>query len=499
MHIEVVYVPAEADALWLRERLEGVRAPRVVLVLPEHAAGALASPLVWKRLAHRAHQLGLLLAVVAPNREWRWVLQQAGVPILGRVEHAWQRPWRVPRRRVRFRRRRGRAALREWRETLVRGHALTRTWERWLALGLVALVMGVVLALTLPRARVRLPVRAQVRTWQTRVLLAPEFERALFTLPGLPVRPLQVDVEAWRLEPATGRARVPVTAASVPLLWTNLTDRPITLPEGLRVEDLEGAMAFVLVEEGHLPPGPGTTVVLWAQAVRPGEEGNLPAHRLQRLPPAWSWRVTVTNPEPAQGGQDREVITWRPADVERGRRFLEQAMLRHARRALERLSPAQGLVLPETLQLETVLEERITPPEGTPAGWVLVYQRRRYQVWAIPQEPLRQLVAQGIQARTPAGATWWPDSLRIRVVLEEPGGSPPFRARLTARWWELPDLPPDALARGMAARPVAWVLQAWAPWTAPRTPQVDLWPERWPWMPLAFRIRVDVQPWVAGE
>ncbi len=501
MRIAVIRVPSDADGPWVWDRLQWAQSPRVLLVLSREGPARMQGPAPWVQAARRARRLGLQLAVVTRNpRMARWV-EEAGLPVFPSVDVAYRRAWRPPRRR-RWRRRvpRGRTAL----EQTARFLGLSRRREgtqgsfreRVMSGTLVLLALGLLAGFLGPRARVVLPVAARQKTREVSVLLSPDFRGVVPSVRGLPLETMVVEVEGWRVVRATGVTQVPTDTARVALLWTSLTNRAVVLPAGLRVRDVQGQMDFVLEEGGTLPPGPGTTLLLKARAVRPGAEGNLPPHRLRLVDPPWDQWVAVTNPAPATGGASLTLTAVARADRDRALEALEGWLEAKAAALAPLVVPTGAVVVPGSLRATGVLEVRVEPPVDTPAVSAVLYARQRFRIWVVPKEALEALVARLMVEATEPGWRLWPGTLRFDLRVAAKGKKePPYTGTLTVQWWEVPQLDARQVAWALAVRPVAWVQRGFAawPWLA-KAPQVELTPAGWPWMPAGFRTQVVVRP-----
>ncbi len=219
----------------------------------------------------------------------------------------------------------------------------------------------------------------------------------------------------------------------------------------------------------------------------------MPAHRLQVVPPPWDLWVTVTNPGPAQGGEEVPLPTPTEADKKQALRRLQERVEREARDRARRQVP-EGMVLlpaaPTPLgEAETVLE----PRPGTPARVGTVRLRQVYRVWWVPRSALDDLAQALVRARLPEAARVWPGTLQSHLEAVRLHEGPPFRAVLVLSWVEAPRLDPWRLAWQAAGRPITRLERTWsrASWSA-GPPQVSTWPQGWPWLPAGFRIQVEL-------
>lgn len=497
MRIALLHLPPDADVPWLRDRITWAQAPWVLLVLPREGVPRLEGVVPWVLVARHARRQGKMLAVVTRSRHLVRVLEDAGIPVFGTVAAAHQRPWRIRhgKRRLfrRFRRvRRGvrssfRGVLPSWRARRIESPA-----ARWAAVLLGLIALALLAAFFLPSARVQVPVRVQTRRHEVEVILSPDLQGPHPGLPGLPLVPGEVTVETWRVIRATGSTVIPTQAAETRLLWTNLTHEAVHLPKGLVVQDVEGQMDFYLVEEGRLPPQSGATVWLRARAVQPGPRGNVPAHRLRMLFPPWEFRVVVTNPEAAQGGEERSLPTLSKKDLPL-RRVLKR-MEGQARRLAQVTAPPGMLPLPVAVDLLDLSEARLLPEPGWPVQSGLLYVQARYRVWWVPRSALDALARSLLPAWVTPGREVWPGSLEVELLPPKPGQGPPFQALVRMTWQEREGLDPWRLAWEAAGRPRTWVTRAWAaaPWSA-GSPRVETRPLGLPWLPAGFRVEVVLE------
>ncbi len=498
MRMAIIRVPQDADVPWLWDRLAWAQSPRVLLVLPRQGVPRLVGPLPWVQIAHRARSLGTQVGVVTRQPLLaRWI-SDAGVPVFPSVDAAQTRPWRGPRRRrLRKRLPRGREALVQRKDQLglgVPAKRESRPWQRGISLLLTSAALFLLAGFFLPQARVEVPLAGQVQERSVRVLLSPDFYGPVPSVRGLPLVPMAVEVEGWRVVSASGTVDVPTHPAQVSLLWTSLTNQEVTLPAGLRVRDVEGQMDFVLLKEGVLPPGPGMALLLPAQAVRPGKEGNLPPHRLRLVEPPWDSWVMVTNPAAASGGDSKTFPALTQEDRDQALAFLEQTLIRKAQALAPLQLPPGAVMVPNSLRPSGLLEAHMQPPVGTPASSGVLYVRQRFRAWVVPSEAIASLVRVLLEEFREPGRRVWPGSLDTHLTVE-PAEGPPYVGTLTLRWLEVPNVEPRRIAWALSARPVAWLQRQDSGWLGlAGSPEVSLEPQGWPWLPAGFRIQVILRP-----
>ena len=125
---------------------------------------------------------------------------------------------------------------------------------------------------------------------------------------AVPYQLVTVAVEGRASLPSSGSVRLPSQPAAGAVVFTNLTDQPVKVPQGTGVRATAASIAglrFVTTRPGELPAGPGSTLQLPVQCVTPGPQGNLPAGVLGAIEGLLGTQLSVANPEPTVGGSER--------------------------------------------------------------------------------------------------------------------------------------------------------------------------------------------------
>lgn len=103
--------------------------------------------------------------------------------------------------------------------------------------------------------------------------------------------------------PATGTSLVPQDHAGVGLVFSNRTNRAITVPKGTIIHGTTG-MQFTLASDVALQARIGATGEAIALAQRPGTAGNVPRNTTTRIDGPLNNDVAVTNPNPGERGSE---------------------------------------------------------------------------------------------------------------------------------------------------------------------------------------------------
>ncbi|MCZ7551049.1 MAG: baseplate J/gp47 family protein [Anaerolineales bacterium] len=334
---------------------------------------------------------------------------------------------------------------------------------------------------------------------------------------ALPSEVITVEVEGRASRPVSGQIRLPDQPARGAVLFTNLTDQSIEISAGTVVQPVNssagefsaipasGSLRYATQKTVILPAGPGQTIEVSVQCLTPGKKGNQPANTLEAIEGFLGTQVSVTNPQPIDGGADR----LEPAPNERDRLELARELNDSLRlTALEEmqngLAPGD-LLIPSSLVEGATLEKTFQPEDNQPADQLSLNWRLSYQARVVRFEEQLALAQAVFDANLPQGYTPMPDTLTVETVaepqqLDEQSTSWKLHAvrRLTAQI-------SDSLARqtvlGLPVQEAAQRMQSAL--QLEQTPQIHLIPDWWPRLPvLPFRIQIiqrSLYDLVSGE
>jgi hypothetical protein len=541
MKTHIIQLEQYDDIVSARDKMSWAKGERILLVWPERGR-VLYRRLDLVLLERQSSAQGAQLALVSQDPDVRYYAPRLGIPVFKSLRKAQRAVWRLPRR---FRsavkpsdnlrltaERRGptdqkvedqppedqpadnlpaEAVLAEG-QTALKQHALPERPERevkeltpatrlaFFALGVLALLA--IATILLPRAKVSLMPRTLVQEVMLDVQAGPEITQ--IDLAGaVPARWVEVTVEGLDMAPTHGTVLVPDRPAQGEVLFTNLTDQPVSIPEGTVVlSPGEGGQRFAVTRRSELPAGPGETVLLPVRALRPGSQGNLPAGSLVAIEGMLGTQVGATNPRATDLGSDRQ----EPSASANDRRLLAErlhsALEVTAQQELQdRLEPGDLLLLP-TLELAETLEERFQPGEGQPADQLTLKLRLKYRAQVVLAEDTEKLAGAVFDANLPRGFAPVEGSLKVENLgALEPETQRP-RSEVAAPRWRI-QASRRLLARATASQAVQLVMGA-SPGKARQRlqqelaleepPQIELIPSWWPRLPiLPFRVTVQVQ------
>jgi hypothetical protein len=494
------------DIISARDKMGWAKTGRILVVWPERGR-MLHRPLDLVLLQRHSESLGAQLALVTRDPDVRHHAPRLGIPVFKDLRKAQSAPWRVPRR---FRKALGeypRSLLDESKLQAEPEVAVERTLPQrpqiaglglnplarlaFFALGVLALLA--IAATLLPSAQVALaPVR---RTQEITIGVQAHAGDTEVNLSGeVPARQVSVVVEGRDRLPVSGSIQLPDRPAIGYILFTNLGDGPVSVPEGTVVRGLGlDAVRFAVTQTGSLPPGLGESLSLPVRCLTPGTEGNLPTGSLVAIEGPLGTGLSVTNPQPTRHGADRQ----EPTPTESDRRQLSTRLRGSLETtALEELGESLqdgDLLVPASLSLVKILEENYQPAQKQPADHLQLSLRLEYQALVISGEDLRALTLAVLNANLPKGFDPLDGSLEIEHL-----GAPVLGSDSVARWKmgarrqlqaRVSEPQIVRMALGLDPQQASQRLEATLPLET--SPEIELVPSWWPRLPiLPFRIVV---------
>jgi hypothetical protein len=252
-------------------------------------------------------------------------------------------------------------------------------------------------------------------------------------------------------------------------------------------------LRFITTRAGQVPAGAGQTLQLPVQCTTPGPSGNLPAGSLSAIEGLLGTQLSVANPDPIGGGDERQLPI--PTQADR-RKLAERLRLALEKTALQeiqgQLSPGD-LLIPGSLKLTKILDETYQPAEILPDDQLTLSQRLEYQARYVDAATLRSLAQTVFDANQPAGYSVLAGSLQLEILTRpEADKAGLVRWRLHAtRQVQARIQEAEAVQLSLGLEPVQAIsrLQQRLPLEQP--PRIELQPVWWPRLPfLPFRISV---------
>lgn len=491
MKTQIITLESHDDLISVRDRMSWAKTPRILLVWPKYEKVTLRQ-VDLKVLQRHAASLGAQLGLVSRARRVRADAAALHIPVFTSTGQAQRVTWPKPRRR-RLARRAPRRDLREQREQFLVGEAAWRAHPvvRVLAFLVGVLAVLVLVALFIPRARITLRPISETQSLVLPVTASPSV-KSVFITGIIPAHERRLIVEGTRTVAVTGSAVIPQSKARGVVELRNLTQQAVAVPAGTVLVSAEG-IRFVTTRAGEVDAGVGEVVELPIEAVEGGSAGNLEAETIHAIEGRLGLSLSVSNPEPTIGGRELPSVQATDADRERVKTLLLRTLEQEARQEFESQLSAGDLLFDRTLSIAQTLAEEYDPPPGAAGTRLTLTLQVEYSILYADASDLAELASLALNASLPSAYFAAPDPVSVTPV-----SSPSLNRDGSAKWTMRAE---RRIVRHIDPVRVTQMVQGFGAWnvqskleeTLPLagTPEVELYPSWWPWMPIVpFRISV---------
>ncbi len=356
-----------------------------------------------------AATLGSELALATSEEEVVFNAGLVGIPVFTDARHAQERVWGEKlQKSIEHKPRTHLPGLDSLRKT-IRKETQGRSENpivRILCLGVSLLALVILTIYLLPGARVTLLSREEVQSIKLSLIADPSATTMNISSGSLPTYDQEVTVEGADVIKATGTMTIPDERATGMLKLTNNSKEEITLPARIVVTTIgSDKVRFKISLPNDIVLKPSMTVLLEAQAIKPGTSGNLPADSLVAIEGEHGIELAVTNPEATGGGLDASVPTPTVKDLQTLREHLMARLLQEAQTKLQSRLPANDILIPPTVSIIEAVEETYEPAFGEPAEQVELLLRLKIKALVVSGEMVRDMAMLILDAGIPIGYT----------------------------------------------------------------------------------------------
>lgn len=514
MKTTIIQLEKHDDIVSARDKMGWAKGGRILLVWPERSA-TLNRRLDLVLLQRHSAALGAPLAIVSQDSEVRYYALRLGVPVFKSLKKAQKAHWRAPHRFRKSAPPARQPALLSIKAPPPEASIQRRLPQRpdikepalspaarlvYFGLGVLALLA--IAAVLVPKATLRLTPQTRTQDEELEMWSAPNLQTSDLT-GAVPSHWVTVSVEGRDSLPASSSIPIAEQTAGGEVVFTNLVDEPVEVPDGTIVQTRGGnPVSFSVRSAGEIPTGPGTQLTLPVQALDPGERGNQPAGSLVAIEGLLGTQVGVSNPQPTSGGASRLVPA--PSDEDRrqlrDRLFasLQSSALGEVQRQLE----PGDLVIPSSLQLLETIQADYQPEVGLPADRLVLSLRVQYQALVVSANDLEAIARAVLDANLPDSFTTVDGSLRVATVIQpapsevaETSG-PVYRWKVHAYRTMIAQVPaPQAVRLVLGRTRENAILRLQDVLALDGPAQITMQPEWWPRLPvLPFRVNVVTAP-----
>lgn len=498
MKTQILRLDTHDNATSICDKLSWAKAPRILLAFPRRRPPVL-DRLDLTLIQRSAARAGGQLAISTLSADIIENAKIIGLPVFPSIPVAQRLSWRSGSRRraVKPGRRGDPADL-----TLLRSQLIPKApvlipfvlRVSLFILGLAAILA--LIALFLPSATVVIPLQRETQTLSQTVYPGVGIPGVL---PGgqLPAVVIQTTVEGHLEAAATGEVTVPDKPAEALLTLTNQTDQLVVIPAGtVFLTATDPKQRYLTLAQVVVPAGMGQAIETRVQAEVPGSAGNVPAGAIQAVAGMVGLQISVTNPAPAEGGSDRVGKAASETDYSQLYDTLITSLTETALTSLQAQYGHDLLIIPESMAVESILEDTRQPAVNIPSDRVRLALKAAFKVMAVSREDLAAAATAGLDANLAEGMQADPASLIIEestawVII--PGQR--LTLDLLATRSTSPKVNAAQLFGDIQGKPAAVARQiVQSKWGLDQLPRISIAPGWWPRLPyLPFRIKVVVQ------
>jgi hypothetical protein len=496
MKTQIITLESHDDLISVRDRMSWAKTPRILLIWPKYEKVTLRQ-VDLKVLQRHALSLGAQLGLVTRARRVRQDAEALKIPVFESTGQAQRVAWPKPRRR-KWSHRPPRKDLRAQRDQLSAGEG---AWRAHPAVRVGALSLGVfsvlaLVALFIPRAQVQLQPQSKVQSIVLPVNASPSVN-SVFITGSIPAREKRVIVNGTHAVTVTGEGVIPQSKAKGVVVFRNLTQQLVTVPAGtiVRTADADG-VRFVTTSDGEVHAGIGKTLEVPIEAVEGGLSGNVDADTIAVVEGRLGLSLSVTNPEPLEGGREIPSVQASDEDRVRVKDELMENLEEEARAQLAREMKAGDILFEDTFAVSQTLSEVYAPPPGAAGTKLTLTMQVEFSALYAAASDLTELAALALNASLPSSFSATSEALTVEPVTKpvvSDSGSTRWTVRAERRIvQQINSVQVTQMIEGVRADSAQDLLKQNLPLEGP--PEIRLSPSWWPWVPIVpFRISVVVQ------
>jgi hypothetical protein len=498
MKTNIIYIQSYDTLESTLEKIAWTQSERTLLVLPGRPS-ILRSQLEQQQILRKSERLGTALAIVTNDRDIIYYANRLGIPVFRSIRRANNLNWshthpKSPHTQNLVITNKRKELKYRLRSSIKKPSPLSPTIQIiFFSLGVFALLaIAIVL---LPGARVKIYPQLKTQELQIHVKAHPDLNTVSLS-GGLPVSITQITVEGRQSIPTSGSISIPQSVATGEVTFTNLTDKPVTIPTGTGIHSsLDPTIKFITLEDVLLPSLTGAGSTVSVQAVSPGEKSNLPAGSLTVIESFLGLDVSVTNEAPTTGGSTDQSTAPAKQDYETLRDTLLAALAESALEEVSNTGFQNNIIVSPEASLTSILEETFLPATTEPAAELSLTLRAEFEFWVVSTADLTNLANAVLDTELPASYIPVAGSLDLENVSE-----PSFDKNGYVTWelsakrdlqTSISSQKTASMVVGLSPKQARTRLMEVIPFSAP--PDISIFPSWWPRMPiLSFRINISI-------
>lgn len=406
MKTQIIQLEAHDDTVSVRDKMDWSQTPRILLVWPERGK-VLRNRLDLILLERYCSSHGSQIALLTHDAEVIFQAGEAGIPVFQSRKTAQLQPWRKSYRE--FKRREIEDKVVEVRERDLfpkNDKPVHKEFQLWTR---ISIFIGGVLAvlaiagMLLPSATIT--INKEINQQSLIVPIRAIVGEDNIQISGqIPAREIAIAVEDQLSTPASGTTTIASEYALGEIVFTNLGEEAITIPENTILSTNSGnSVHFLTVEPGIVPAGRGESITIQITANNPGISGNVLAEQITTISTSLKAEVAVSNPMPTSGGTDVTISAPNISDQRRLSRNLSFRLKDLAAQEISELLTQEDILLTPDLENFETIEEEFTPEEGSPGVDLHLKKKGQFIVLYTSGDDLLSLATDLVKAQYQVG------------------------------------------------------------------------------------------------
>lgn len=481
----------------IKEKINNSPTQRVLLVWPDFDQLYLKT-IDYLIILRHAYMLDVQIAFVLDDPGAVLTLKEYGISTFRNIPEAQKKPWRKPKLIQYIIKNKNEDRYEEIKKYLEENRKQNRRFHpffQWLFFLIGIFAFLALILFIIPSTTVKLSPIIEERSI-TIPVSADSSVRQVNLAGYVPGKVERIDVESIKEGTSSGSTRIPVKFATGEVIFRNLSDKSITIPEGTIVRtEGEPIVRFETTKLVILPKEFGSEILVPVQSLIGGAIGNVSAYKISVVEGDFGANLDVSNPEMISGGVDLKTFS----PTERDYQYLKNELLKElSDLAYEKFLDEYGekfFIQNNIIELEEIMLEERIPEIGEPGERFTLRIRARYSTWILDKNDLISLSNLVLDTKTSetfqpiVGSTeFFIDDTSFEITDNE------LNFNLTAEQQVYPLIDEQRIKQlilGKRSQDAIKILENEIKLES--IPQVSIFPAFWDFMPLlSFRINMEL-------
>jgi hypothetical protein len=399
---QIIQLEAHDDTISVKDKIDWSQTPRVLLIWPERGK-VLSNRLDLIILERYCTSHGCQLALLTKDYDVQFQAREAGIPIFLSRKQAQLQSWRTPQtenRQINLKDIAGEPRGMFSAERIERPSRLRiPIWGRIIIFSIGVLAVLAIAGLLLPSAVIKIDDEGDPQQLTIPIKADPDATEVHLT--GIiPAREKTLIISGQKSSSTTGSISIPDEYSSGEVIFTNLTESSIQIPQGsILSTSSEVPILFETTQPGKTPQGSGGQVSVSIKALDAGSSGNVEAGQISSINQEFGADLLVTNPEPTSGGTDLEIASPSITDKTILSSQLTSELQEQALRQFKEESSETDVLFESSLFINEIITEEIKPEIGSAGDTLRISTTIQFGILYAAGDDLSKLAKETVQAQ----------------------------------------------------------------------------------------------------